>query len=377
MTIRVCHITSAHNSNDNRILKKECVSLAKRDDFKVFLLARGENYTYKNVNIVGIGYKECSRIDRITKVIHKLYIEAININADIYHIHDPELLFLVKKLKKRGKKIIFDSHELYSKQIETKDYLPKFSIKIIAKIYIIFEKKACKNLDAVIFPCPVNGEHPFKGKIDRCEFINNYPIIENIKKIDNSKNNDEKNEFVVCCIGSLTPERGIENLVKACCEAKVKLILGGNITPPEFREKIINKDAYKATVDYKGVCNRDQVLEIYKRSDMGASTILDVGQYSIIENFPTKVYEFMMEGLPFIISDFYYSRKLLNELKCGICVDSSDINEIKQAILYLKNNRDISKQMGQNGRKSIEKYFNWDIEEKKLYVLYNELLKEK
>ena len=42
-------------------------------------------------------------------------------------------------------------------------------------------------------------------------------------------------------------------------------------------------------------------------------------------------------------------------------------------ILYLKNNPQIAQQMGQNGRTAFEKKYNWQIEEKKLIKLYNEL----
>ena len=49
-----------------------------------------------------------------------IYKKALEIDADIYHFHDPELLPYGLKLKKKGKSVIFDSHENYSEQIKEK-----------------------------------------------------------------------------------------------------------------------------------------------------------------------------------------------------------------------------------------------------------------
>ena len=37
--IKVCHMTSAHKSSDVRIFEKECVSLAKKEEYEVYLLS--------------------------------------------------------------------------------------------------------------------------------------------------------------------------------------------------------------------------------------------------------------------------------------------------------------------------------------------------
>ena len=130
------------------------------------------------------------------------------------------------------------------------------------------------------------------------------------------------------------------------------------------------------TVDYKGFCSRKQVMEIYRQSTIGASTILPIGQYPIAGNLPTKVYEFMMHGLPFIISDFPYNKKMIKEWQCGIIVNPYDVGEIAEAICYLINNPDVAKIMGEKGRVAIEEKFNWTIEEKELYNLYEMVMKE-
>lgn len=369
--MKICHITSAHATNDVRIFEKECVSLAKEKNNNVYLVGPGKSQDLKNVKIIGIGDKPANRIGRFTSYTRKAIDCAMKINADIYHLHDPELIRFAKKLKKTGASIIFDSHENYVKQIACKEYLRPHVRKIASSIYKLFEDCACKYFDCVIFPCPINGKHPFEGRVENTVFINNVPLLtENCTEKDIVQNRSK--ETVVCCVGSLTRNRGIEQLVDACFNSNVKLILAGNFQPENFYDDLTQKEAFQC-VEYRGFCSRTEVMKIYSESDFGASNLLDVGQYREAENLPTKVYEYMMNGLPVIVSNFLYSVKMIEGYECGICVNPNDSEEIARAIRYLSENNEKAKKMGFNGRKLIEEKFNWKIEEKKLFEIYSKI----
>ena len=71
--MKICHMTSAHDSNDSRIFQKECVSIAGDDRFDVYLVAPGESRFEKNVNIIGVGEKPSSRIKRMLSFSKVVY----------------------------------------------------------------------------------------------------------------------------------------------------------------------------------------------------------------------------------------------------------------------------------------------------------------
>ena len=75
--IKVCHMTSAHKPTDIRIFEKECVSLAKKEEYDVYLVAKGESYQSKNVNIVGIGKINRGRISRMLFTAKDIYIKKL------------------------------------------------------------------------------------------------------------------------------------------------------------------------------------------------------------------------------------------------------------------------------------------------------------
>src|SRR5665648_779605 len=92
--IKVCHVTSAHNRYDVRIFHKECKSLARKG-FDVTLLVNDNitNEILNDVKIVSTQFRPNNRLERIVKSKKHLRREMIEIDADIYHFHDPELLF--------------------------------------------------------------------------------------------------------------------------------------------------------------------------------------------------------------------------------------------------------------------------------------------
>ena len=98
---KICHMTSAHGVEDVRIFHKECVSLAE-EGYEVYLVERGKSYEKNSVQIVGVGEMPAARRKRMIEGTKKVYRAAVELDCDLYHIHDPELLPYALKLKKKG-----------------------------------------------------------------------------------------------------------------------------------------------------------------------------------------------------------------------------------------------------------------------------------
>ncbi len=147
VTKKICHFTSAHEQFDDRIYLKECVSLANTG-YEVYIVARGETQKLNGVNLIGCGIQK-GRLGRILGFSRKIYKAARKLNCDVYHFHDPELLPYGVKLKKAGKKVIFDSHEDVPAQILDKEWIPFLFRKLISKIYRKYETYAVKQYHQV------------------------------------------------------------------------------------------------------------------------------------------------------------------------------------------------------------------------------------
>ena len=366
--VKVCHVTSAHNSFDTRVFHKECVSLAA-GGFEVYLVAPGEDREDHGVHVVGIGEKPAGTLNRIRSGFPgKAYQKALSLDCEIYHIHDPELLPYALRLKKRGKTVIFDSHEFYSLLLEEKEYVPAALRKTAARIYAAGETYILRRLDAVITPCTVDGRNIFEGRARRIVFIDNLPLPEAIQGVGTFSDGSEN---TVGYLGSISRSRGIGPLVKACHAANAKLRLAGSVWPA-YLEELKAMPEYSC-VEYEGVLSIGQIPDFCRRIRVGMATLLPVGQYARVDNLPTKVYEYLGAGLPVIISNNRPGRKLAEEFDCCLCVDPENIEEVAAAIRDLLDDPERAGSMGERGYKAVMERYSWAREAEKLLALYREL----
>ena len=230
--IKVCHITSAHDTNDDRIFLKECQSL-RSAGYDVSIVGKGESACLCGVRIVGVGDIPSNRFKRMTKVSKLVYKKALYLNCDIYHFHDPELLPYGLKLKKRGKKVIFDSHEDVPAQIMDKKWIPRIFRKIISSIYKSYETYVVKQIDAVVAATPHIAKE-FESRAKKIVVVNNYPKLDDIEFHEKSFKNRER---IVCYAGGIDESRGEKIMIEALKDVDATLIVAGDHEPIVFGDE--------------------------------------------------------------------------------------------------------------------------------------------
>lgn len=363
-------MTSAHQSYDVRIFGKECTSLANAG-YEVFLVARGQSREENGVHVIGIGDAPVNRAKRFFSFSKKIYKEALNLDCDVYHFHDPELLPFALKLKRKGKIVIFDSHECYPMQIRYKEYLPKWLAKCIASLYFPYETFVVKRIDGVVVCCETEEKYSFLPRAKHVAFVNNYPNLADVQVSGKLMQGFEKRN--ICYSGSLSYGRGIKHITEAAEKANVNLCLAGAFSPEGFEKEIIN-DSTSGFVHFSGYLNKTQLREFYSNCAVGMCTLLPVGQYDKTNNLSTKAYEYMGMGMPMIISDFPYNRSFMEKYKVGLLADPLDVGDIAEKIHYMFSNVDAAVEMGKCGREAFEREFNWSVAEKELLNLYSSVM---
>lgn len=364
---KICHLTSVHSRYDVRIFIKECRSLAKVKNFKVNLIVADDlgSEVVDDVSIHDVG-KLNGRINRIFRTTRKVLEKAIELDCDIYHFHDPELIPVGINLKKRGKKVIYDIHENLVEQIKIKIWIPKIFRNIGALMFQVVENFASKKFDVLIVPQPSMLNNYAKIN-DKTVLVENFVIV-NIDSFKSKKDFNNKNAFHA---GVLSKDRGLLNMVNAyeLLDDSNHLHLAGNIRFDKLDE--FNKIMEFSNISYLGVLPYKDSMDYYNNTSIGLILYNNVGQYYL--SYAIKLFEYMMNSIPVIMPNFGEWVAFNNENNCGINVDPLNPIEVAEAINFLNNNIKIKEQLGINGRKAVLEKYNWDISKTKLLELYESL----
>lgn len=369
MAIKVCHVTSLHEADDGRIFQRYCKSLAKKYD--VYLVAPNtESRIESGVHIVGIPLPDINhRIKRILN-LNKLLKPLYEIDADVYHLHDPELMRIGLKLKNKGKRIIFDSHEDVLNQIENKNYIPKLFRGIVAKLYGAHEKRCLKQYDAVVSVTGYIVDRLNKINENTCQ-ITNYPKFE-------VRHTEERTwDRTVCFAGLLSPFWMLNEIISILPAVNAKMYLAGLFATDDYLNELQQLPGWQ-NVEFLGTLPHSEVLKVYSKSSVGIAIEsyenpnagFRVGSLGC-----TKIPDYMSSGLPVIVSNSEVWGGVVRKYDCGIAIENpKDSKEIARAIQFLLDNPKEAKRLGENGLSAAKDEFNWEAQERIMFNMYDKIL---
>lgn len=366
---KVCHLSTVHNKNDIRIFYKECNALAAAGYDVTFLTQGTHDEIIDGVRQLGAGKpvirKKLKRILKGGKILIKAALEE---DADIYHIHDSELLRYVNVLKKAGKMVVYDSHEHLPMQIMEKEWLPSFLRRLVSMAVGIYEIIKVKKVDLIIVVADKTYDR-FTGMGIQLIKVENLPIYNEFKDISiNFRHKTEKRK--ICYSGAVWMERGLDTMCIAASKIEdMTFEIAGRIDhgDPEGFIRGIGDN-----IVYSGYHTRDRVMNLYEDSIAGVCLFKPYPNNMI--DPPTKIYEYMAAGIPVIASDFKSITGVVEKYNCGICIDPLDITAIRNAMRYILDNPGEAEKMGRNGRIAVMEELNWELHSKILLSAYAEMM---
>lgn len=367
MIMKVCHFTTVHPYTDTRIFIKECCSLAAAG-YETHLAAVNAPDTLLNgVYLHGIKGTKGNRLMRMMQTSWRAYQTVRKIEADIYHFHDPELLPIGLLLRLSGKPVIYDCHEDVPKQIMEKHWIPRPLRRGVSWLFMKVEHLIAKRLSAVIAVHPAVEERMRKIGCLTIN-VNNYPLL---KELHITIESEREKEKAVCYIGAISQARGINEMIEAISLTDVTLYIAGRFSPQHLRREIVLQAGWKQVKEL-GQIDRQEVKQVLAKAVAGLVIFQPVPHHLV--SMPTKIFEYMSAGIPVIASNLPLLKAVIEEYECGICVNPEDPREIADAIIWMINNPLHAARMGENGRKAVEKQFNWEADMKKLLRLYTEII---
>lgn len=164
--------------------------------------------------------------------------------------------------------------------------------------------------------------------------------------------------FKVIYFGAIGLANGIEYVTDAISllkdDSSIEFIFIGSGRMLDYMQKRKESEQIN-NFNFLGAFNMEKTSKLVNLCDVSLVTFSD---YPILAtNSPNKLFDSLSAGKPIIVNNPGWTKAMVEENKCGVYADCKSPQDLADKILYLKNNPDLIKQMGENSRKlAVEKY---------------------
>lgn len=367
---RVAHLTLAHQPFDVRIFEKECRTLAAAG-YDVHLAVpeapegQREGVRLHRIEHASAGAAAFRWIARLRSALEV----ARALRADLYHLHDPELIPAGLALKRAGARVVYDAHEEAVVEAWSINRGRPLRRAALPALWWASLKVSRTAFDAFVAATPrIAAGFPS----DRTIEVRNYPRLEMWDARPHSSSRSRDLIFA----GLLSETRGAMEMLDAIDALDerhgVRLKLFGTIASPSLAARMRDHPAW-ARVDYAGQRPWTDVLEAYRCSLAG----LLLYEPTLEQRWcmPVKMFEFLLAELPVIASDIPFWRQLLDGNPSVHFVDAADTDRVAASIAWILSHPEESARRAHEGARLARMRFDWEPEGRRLVALYDRLLR--
>jgi glycosyltransferase involved in cell wall biosynthesis len=290
----------------------------------------------------------------------RLFIFLLFTKKDLLFSNDLDTLlpnYIIGKLQ--NKKLVFDSHELFS---EIPELVNKQRVK---KVWLFLEKTIIPKLQNVITVSDSIKNHYHNLYGISAIVIRNIPKIKKISQ--RNFEIDAKGKKVILYQGSVNIGRGIELMIDTMnlLDEYLFIVIGDGDILEQLKEKVSNLSLHDK-VKFLGKKTPEELKELTPNATIGMSLEEDLGlnyRYAL----PNKIFDYLHANVPVIVADLPEMRSLIKKHPIGEILTERTHKTLAETIINMTN-ISYEKEL-----KTAKKELNWSKEKEKLISIFSKL----
>lgn len=374
--LRAAMLTYSFYEFDGRVRRYAETLVRRGDSVDVISLRRVGQGSYSELNGVRL-YRVQERVrdengkwEYLWRVIKFFFRSAALLTRkhlerpyDFVHVHSvPDFeVFAAVVPKVLGAKIILDIHDIVPEL-----YAAKFNVKEESRIFktlLVGERASIRFSDHAITSNDLWRNRLVSRSVasKKCTSLLNYPDDHLFRTRDSRKNEDK---IVLLYPGTLNRHQGLDVAIKAFATIKHATpqaefhIYGDGPAKAELAE-LVRVQGLQDRVFLKDLVPLDEIVGIMAKADIGVIPKKNDGFGG--EAFSTKTLEFMILGVPIILSrtqidQLYFDESMVKFFEPG------NIASLAGAMLALIRNRDLRETLSANGLEFASKN-RWNVKQ--------------
>lgn len=373
--MKVASIVLNNFKNDSRVLKENQSILKLGYEVNVIAMHEAplpvkeekDNTLVYRIPLVSRNWGKWKPIQILKYIEFIIRAYKLAKGSDICHCHDLNALpigALVKWFGKGKVKLVYDAHEYETHKNGVTGWMQKASM--------FLERRLIKHADKVITVSDtIAEEYQRLYGIEKPAVILNTPPKQKVEKKDlfRAEFNIDSDKTIFLYQGGLSAGRGIEQIIEAfqkIDDASAVVVFMGYGPLEQMISDVANTNA---NIFYKPAVSPDVILDYTASADIGISLIQDIC-LSYRYCLPNKLFEYIMAGLPVVVSDLPEMKKIVETNGIGATVKDDDVTSFIDAISKARrlDMAEMAEKMD-----SLSNLYNWEVQEEKLLGLYRGL----
>lgn len=272
---------------------------------------------------------------------------------DVFHLHFPDpLTHLASMFLPRNVPRVITWHSDIIRQRRIFTFYRPFLNREVknAKAIIAATKKHFDNSKQIPKNFPNNKKHIFPFGLEFLDFHLNSKAEKKIQEIKQKSNG----KGIVFFVGEHVEYKGLEYLIQAAVNCDIFLVIGGTGPLTEYLETQVAEFGIKHRTWFVGMIPDDEIYSFYQACD-----IFCLPSINQSEAFGLVQLEAMYCKKPIISTQL---RNGVNEVsidgQTGMVVPPEDSVAITNCINTLLKDRDLSRRLGENGKKRVVNHFS-------------------
>lgn len=366
----ICHVTVGHKPTDDRIYYKEACSLAQAG-YHVTIVAPAIPEPLPRIENI---HWRLFTPGRYWHNLVSAYRRAKTVKADLYHLHEFELLPFGWILKyKYRRKVIYDAHEsvfYFFLDFSRRSWIVRFILGFLAQSLEYIGIRGCDYLITVTpwVEAHLRRFHP------RRAIVYNYPVLNLFSPAE-----PVGHQPLILYPGQLVPGRNIELMIAAMPQVvqtipEARLLLVGGVSPDyrRYLENLIIKYQVTEKVHILPPVAYERIPELMAQASIGLAALQLNESYR--RSIQVKPLEFMAMEIPVLGARVPSIVQYVVNEGAGLIVEPLTPTNLAHHIITLWQNPTMRRQMGQRGRQAVEMKYNWEATRPTLLAVYRSLL---
>ncbi len=357
--MHICHISSMHEWNDDRIFERACKMLVKLGHTVTLIATAEKDFEDSGVRILAV--KPRSGWKRRLFSSQEAYKIALELDADIFHFHDPDLMPWMNRLARKGKATVMDVHENYEARFFMWGLPPVFA-RLAAGWFRHYERNSAKQYAGVV-GVSTSVLELFSGVLNDQVVVQNVPDPERFRELEIEF--DRPLPPIIYTSGTHSDARNCMQTVEAMPEVlkhhpDAQFQFVGRYEPSGYQEQLASRArelGVEASLILGGMLPWEENFRRTATTHIGCVFYEDNLNNRV--TIPNRLFEYMFCGVAVVAHDFPELRRVVEQEACGLLVDSADPSQIARAINKLLDDPTMMKAYGKAGHLAVKQSYNF------------------